>query len=518
MMIATVAGILVLFGFSEAWFPSYTPQYCTKNYALREIPPLTSSQAALVSKLEQVQVVLRHGARTPYGKFSCWKDYNVTWNNCNVTELMIASPSMTSSTRPAPWLFRKLYDGSPDLLGGNCYTGQLISDGYNQESANGAYLYQAYLNNTNSSLNLFSTSNWTEIDTDEQVYLRSDDEQRTLMSGQILLHTFFGIDEEVIVPWHTGDYSLDQIYPNSDVCPRLDTLEDSIMATPEFVAENTSSKITNLNYALDSIFGAGYWDWYHVLDCVMTTVCTGRPLPDGTTIPMNESIFNATIEQVMYTEAYLNLYNDSQWAKLAMGNTAWHIRTNLENVMYNTSSSANSSLPLRLAMFSAHDTTIIPLLAAILKDNWDRQWSGYASLVTIELYAGSASSTVPYLFRIVYNSVPQLVPGCPDTLCDAQILLDALAFGEEDMPCSATDDVQTVDTDCSDDSDGLSSGYVVLVAFMCTLFGVLVGAASAIYASRHLAKGNDFAGSQSFAATAQSPIIQATSLNNRNAV
>lgn len=189
---------LALLTVVTAWFPSYYPEYCNKNVDIqRKIPPLTADQLALVDSLDQLQVLIRHGARTPYTNYNCWSNYTVTWNNCNVTELMLASPSYTDPNRPAPWLFRKLYDGSPDLLGGNCYTGQLLSEGYEQEEANGKFLYQAYL--ANSDLALFNTSVWTQINSDELIYLRSDDEQRTLMSGQILMHTMFNVRSSIFM-------------------------------------------------------------------------------------------------------------------------------------------------------------------------------------------------------------------------------------------------------------------------------------------------------------------------------
>lgn len=65
------------------------------------------------------------------------------------------------------------------------------------------------------------------------------------------------VSDEVIVPWHTGDYNLDQIYPNSNVCPRLDNLEAVAYASPEWIAENTSTAITQLTSDLDQIWGAG---------------------------------------------------------------------------------------------------------------------------------------------------------------------------------------------------------------------------------------------------------------------
>ena len=65
------------------------------------------------------------------------------------------------------------------------------------------------------------------------------------------------VSDEVIVPWHTGDYNLDQIYPNSQVCPRLNTLEDVAYASSAWVAENTSAEITQLTANLDQLWGAG---------------------------------------------------------------------------------------------------------------------------------------------------------------------------------------------------------------------------------------------------------------------
>ena len=175
----------------HGWMPSTLPEYCSKDIASKQIPPLSASELTQVTELKQVQVMIRHGARTPFALFPCWKDYDVSWNNCNVTELMVASPSETSPKRPAAWLFRKLYDGSQNYLGGNCLTGQLLLEGYEQEEANGQALYNAYIAGA---LPLFSTNKWEELNTTTEMYLRSDDEQRTLMSGQILLHTFFNVN------------------------------------------------------------------------------------------------------------------------------------------------------------------------------------------------------------------------------------------------------------------------------------------------------------------------------------
>jgi hypothetical protein len=139
-----------------------------------------------------------------------------------------------------------------------------------------------------------------------------------------------------------------------------------------------------------------------------------------------------------------------------MGNTAWHVTNNLKNAL-NTS----NLTPLKLAVFAAHDTTIMPFLASILGDRWNGNWAGYASLITIELYARSSqyaatSKNASDLFRIVYNSEVLLVPGCDDTLCDIEVLLAALSFGQEAMPCSVPVDTSNVvgNDDNAGDEDG----------------------------------------------------------------
>jgi hypothetical protein len=201
MLALLVVTILLCAQLSLGWLPSTPPEYCSKDIGAKSIPPLSTDELAQVRELKQVQVMIRHGARTPYGLFTCWKNYDVSWNNCNVTELMIESPSMTASTKPGQWLYRKLYDGSLNYLGGNCYTGQLLSEGYQQELTNGGVLYDAYIDGA---FPLFPTNDWEQLNSTTDIYLRSDDEQRTLMSGQILLRTFLNVITKCAPPKDNG--------------------------------------------------------------------------------------------------------------------------------------------------------------------------------------------------------------------------------------------------------------------------------------------------------------------------
>ena len=128
---------------------------------------------------------------------------------------------------------------------------------------------------------LFNTTYINNISS-EMLYFRSDDVPRTLMSGQTLLSTMFDTNDDIIIPWHTGDDDLDQIHPNTNACPRLKTVSKAALASTNWTSYSTSPNVVNMTNQLNSIFGKGAWSWTDNLDCMMSTVCTGRQIPTRT--------------------------------------------------------------------------------------------------------------------------------------------------------------------------------------------------------------------------------------------
>ena len=63
--------------------------YCAKNVELNTIPSITTPSSWEVELL-QVQMIIRHGARTPCNTGVCWQGYNTTWN-CKVYEIMVSN-------------------------------------------------------------------------------------------------------------------------------------------------------------------------------------------------------------------------------------------------------------------------------------------------------------------------------------------------------------------------------------------------------------------------------------------
>lgn len=270
---------------------------------------------------------------------------------------------------------------------------------------------------------------------------------------------------------------------------------------------NKSANVLNLTSSLNDIFGAGYWTWYLIhylfhhqhyyyhhfirsdnLDCMMSTVCSNREIPSvGPT--MTSSLFEQAINYTEFKYAYLATYNKSEYSQIALGRIVYDIKTRIEYAI-------NSTDYNNFVLYSGHDTTIMPLLAGILGDNWDRKWASYASMVSIEIYNSSIQGNSD-LFRIIYNGVQQQVPGCQKTgLCNISLLLEALSYGQENMPCDlnavVSDDDYYINFDdnpqynCppSSSSPKLSVRDWVGLCIMSAVLGSLIGCSALVFYQR----------------------------------
>ena len=116
---------------------------------------------------------------------------------------------------------------------------------------------------------------------------RADDEQRTLMSGQILLRGLFGpeilaADEEkengedttTVIKLHTGDYKRDVLVINKNICPRVAELEAEAYNSEEYkVWHETSVEVQIIRKFAQDKMGLDVIP-RGILDCLMTTMCT----------------------------------------------------------------------------------------------------------------------------------------------------------------------------------------------------------------------------------------------------
>ena len=139
------------------------------------------------------------------------------------------------------FLFTKKFDALQDQpglsneLNGTCLLGQLLMQGYEQHLTNGKHFREAYISSPDPRLNL----GYKDFD---NIYFRSDNEQRTMLSGETVLKGF--LEEEMLAYFaetneypnlvlHTADKSQDIMDFNFDICPLLQQYQEEFLASEE---------------------------------------------------------------------------------------------------------------------------------------------------------------------------------------------------------------------------------------------------------------------------------------------
>ncbi|KUF95362.1 Chaperone protein ClpB1 [Phytophthora nicotianae] len=127
----------------------------------------------------------------------------------------------------------------------------------------------------------------------------------------------------------------------------------------------------------------------------------------------------STYHEVEVRQGIFLTYNDSWYAKLAMQPLAHDMLTRLDGVLNDDPDT------YKLSVTMAHDSTIMPFLAASVKENWDRLWTPYAGMLVMEVYKTKSGS---HAVRMIFHGEPQHIPECHDTLCDIEEFAEAFAF------------------------------------------------------------------------------------------
>mmetsp|Transcript_3972 Transcript_3972/g.9729 ORF Transcript_3972/g.9729 Transcript_3972/m.9729 type:complete len:707 (+) Transcript_3972:50-2170(+) len=486
---------------SHSFYKRYNtyPPYCGDPTEMkrRTIPDLQQQlQPNVQTKLEHISVVIRHGARTPAsGKHDCWPGYwdvpQGVWD-CNLKTIMLATePNPRITVGPhsktenndhdhdhGSFLVEKVYDAflegdrrssstssvfTPykNHLNGTCQKGQLIQQGYDQQVTNGQILRNRYIKDGtrrrqqedqeppidgDDRLILFDAST---VDTtgdypfsSRNLRYRSDDDQRTVASGQVLLKSLFGPEVQTfvtkhngtnqpIIDHHTADRHLDVLSEDrvdNDVCTEIfEKLELQAIQSDEYKAFNQSDESVLMRQLIDEELSHPN---SFTQDCMMTAICTDRLIPDVINDYAGEISTDSTAsddpreendndpytrkfgrnrfvrlrDYLIQREMMIYRFNDSEYAKRDMSALWMEILDHINPVM-----DPNQD-HVKMSLYSGHDSTIIPLMASLGGKMWNNtDFPYYASMMIIEIHKVvndvSEKPTFPsgFAFRLVYN-------------------------------------------------------------------------------------------------------------------
>lgn len=509
-----------------SWYQRYEsyPPYCStpEEMATRSIPAIRPNVHLGDSRLAHVTAIIRHGARTPWSSdLACWDGYwqadTGVWDCGLTTFLAPPTPRVVdeeegkySSQTDNMFLFEKKYDAlqypQRNEFNGTCQKGQLLLQGYDQELQNGQFLRSAYVYDGakigahDTKLRLLDLSDKINRPYQEPILkYRADDDQRTLMSGQVLLRGMFGTEfvehakkngQAPIIPLHVADRTRDVLDLNVNECPRLQTLQAEALRSLEFQAFNNSQESKTLQKFIHAELGS----LGEPLDCLMTTICTDRTLPeaindyhkedrrdlhpghshnDGNCKPHSRklhaghehdegedgdgdkdddhdcgkygtNLFERLTKFDIARNVFPFLYNNSEISKVAMGPLWAEI---LEIILPILTGGDRGAAANKLHIISGHDSTIIPLLASLGVWKID-MWPPYASMMILEIHElvdGKTDRSVypsAFAFRLLYNGKvwTDQVEGChPEhDLCDFTVLQNLLTpFAVRKRNCEA---------------------------------------------------------------------------------
>eukprot|EP00815_Leptocylindrus_aporus_P002306 CAMPEP_0116049898 /NCGR_PEP_ID=MMETSP0322-20121206/69_1 /TAXON_ID=163516 /ORGANISM="Leptocylindrus danicus var. apora, Strain B651" /LENGTH=484 /DNA_ID=CAMNT_0003532365 /DNA_START=225 /DNA_END=1679 /DNA_ORIENTATION=- len=387
-------------------------------------------------RIIQVAAFIRHGARTPWGPFDCWAGYDTDpyqsrWD-CDLNTIMSNPINEKGNTRQSRLLFKKIYDGLDEFsllsneLKGTCEVGQLIEQGYEQQSQNGVILQDAYIGSSASPSSQLFVESQDEGGDFTSVYFRSDDEQRTLMSGQTLLSSMFNATSlNTVVDLHTADKPDDILSPYSleKACPRLHSLREIAESSKEYLEgkrnENakflTSLVEDDLKFKDPKSIVNG-----HVMDCQLTAICSDRFLPkaiDDFTHDNDDSNFTYLFDFGNWLYTFPFTFKDAMFAKQFTSFLWSDLLRRINEQKY------------KFLLYSGHDDTLIALLASL--EIWDGAWPPYASMFVIEIYKKDGDSNVlsQTVFRLLFNgvSITHRLDNCHEELCDISVLRSHLS-------------------------------------------------------------------------------------------
>jgi len=392
--------------------------------------------------LSLVLLFTRHGDRTPVFSTPIEDDYS--WECKRATLLGIDKRNENSETVSVNRLFRKNWIRDRNGLLGNCALGQLTTIGEKQHNELGRNLRERYVNYLN-----YLKPNFDY----KSIYIRSSDFPRTLESAQSLLKGFFPPEmknlnkklEEFSNEKEEIGYEIEQ-FPINVISQPYETLIANPSACPQYTnvfnnwLKNESSYIqsrfgTLLN-EMENLFNNSDVTFNAFLaNDFLCRVCHNVSLPQGMTSDIMEQLFELT------EWWFSNSWTIGNTQFLGMGPLLMDLQEILMELV-------EGSIPFKFIYFSAHDTTLGPLLTAI--GNTQYHVPPYASHAEFEIY--QEISTLDYYISITFNGNQLVLPACNSTMC---LLDDWMDYFSQNVPNS----MQEWQQECTSSFSSSSSIY-----------------------------------------------------------
>ncbi|OCT91329.1 hypothetical protein XELAEV_18014380mg [Xenopus laevis] len=372
-------------------------------------------------ELKLVQVIYRHGARTPLKPIP--HEDQVEWSPAMLvapdhTQFDYIVTDLVGGPKP-PSPFEERYRSH--TLKGGTFPGQLTTVGMKQMFNLGQRLRRDYIEEQNFLSPVFKSS---------EVFVRSTNIVRNMESTRCLLAGLFLQQQEGPVTIVTADANAEILYPNYHGCQKLKQLTSN-MTSSASSQPGMSEDLEKLRQEMN-IDSTKELDFFLLLDNLLAQEVHGFPCP-----LKDKSNLQRIEERAIDVISYVIGPNNRKTLKLSVGPFLHTLQRNMLEVMSRAGAETQAR---KFYLYAAHDVTLIPLLMAL--GIFNKKWPPYASDLTLELYQHRRSKE--WFVSLRYNGEEQEVRGCQSGLCPLREFLGALsefALSPEDYKaqCSITD-------------------------------------------------------------------------------
>jgi acid phosphatase len=380
----------------------------TKSGRASELPycdvplKLPESSFAREMTLIQLQVVIRHGDRTPSAKVPTGTVPWVCEPFAHTLRFLDVSPQAVNQEINGPFSYPPSCTGS-----------QLTVKGRDQHLALGAAMRKKYVERLGFLPPSLNPGN------QGQLLFRSTDYPRTRQSGQAFLVSLYPVSYRIGNPVLTLQIrDIECMALDPGFCPKLNTLYKSgypgSKLYAEIVKENLPAvreagvKIGTWNVGTDPETKAeeekaAFFATITAADNLFARVCHGKELPEGIGMEDVRALRAATDQ---YGAGFSTYDRPSpEAARLIIGLFVKEIRDKILRA-------AKGAPAPRMTLYSAHDLTLWSLLAALSQDN--DVTIPYASHIAFELWQDRHGD---HWVAVEFNGDYLTVGECPSSLC-----------------------------------------------------------------------------------------------------